>query len=150
MISENELSSTLEGLETETSLLGSIQESCSRCISIMFDLYPVAVVTQIIEADPRDGSGACIASALSNSALDSKIRLRMLKLLLSISKLAPSFSSGRASARVQEFFSDQYLHRMLNQFASSRSNSAPSDINDGIVEVSSKIIQIIQQQFMSS
>jgi hypothetical protein len=111
--------SNTEGLETEASLLGSIQESCSRCIAIIFDLYPVGVVTQIVGCgDLKEySSDVSIINVLHNSSLDSKIRLRILKLLLSISKLNPSFSSSRSSSKIKMFLRDERLNRILNDFS---------------------------------
>ena len=100
--------------DVESSLLASMHETCSRTLNILFDLYPVAVVGQILDGDVNNTIECdnIIANILVDGLIDEKVRVRLLKLLYSVVKLLPSMSA-KSSTRLSSFFAKANISTAL-------------------------------------
>ena len=113
--------------DVESSLLSSMHETCSRCLNILFDLYPVAVVGQILDGDDtsRISCDDIMANILVDASLDEKVKVRLLKLLHSMVKLIPSMST-KSSSRLSSFFAKANILDSLQDLLLSGPNRAES------------------------
>merc|ERR1711871_1176017 len=138
------------------SLLASMHETCSRCLNILFDLYPVAVVGQILDGDStsRTKCNDIIAKILVDASLDEKVRVRLLKLLHSVVKLIPSMST-RSSSRLSSFFAKANISSALQDLVLLGPNRGESyggkyedelsvHMTQSIVDYSKKIVMEIK------
>ena len=142
--------------DVETSLLVSIHDSCSRCLSILFDLYPVAVVGQIVggniaNREKKDDNGGCdavIADILTDRNFNEKIKLRILKLLHAMVKLLPSMSN-RSSEKLADFFMKPRISAALDTLLLAGDGAVVKDGMDAqlpanMVEISKKIMMTVR------
>jgi hypothetical protein len=137
--------------DVQSSLLASIQETCSRCLGILFDLYPVTVVNQIIDGDTHlikayncahPTPSKILSHILIGNFVDINIRIRLLKLLLSIIKVSSSLTS-RNSLKIKDFFTKPEIKETLetiSYISSSTSLKSSEQLSSYTDEDSSKTI----------
>ena len=137
--------------DVQSSLLASIQETCSRCLGILFDLYPVTVVNQIIDGDTHlikayncahPTTSKILSHILIGNFVDINIRIRLLKLLLSIIKVSSSLTS-RNSLKIKDFLSKSEIKEALetvSYISSSTSLKSSEQLSSYTDEDSSKTL----------
>jgi len=136
--------------DDDESVLAMLRDSASRCLGILFDIFPDSVTSHLLStseitigstSSPNSSKSASTYSINSNipriiiskiitqPLIDIRLRIRLLKILAGVVKMAPVLN---AVAKVDEMLSSQPLRQALEICIEQRDRQGNNDNNDDI------------------
>jgi len=135
---------TMRGVTGDIAVASLLLETASRCLGILFDLFPDSVSETILSAPAVRGAKASreiFSEVLCTQRMDLRLRIRMLKILAGVVNMAPTLGSTQ---RVRDMINSFPLHDALLACARTRSAGGEGNKDDGdqglFAKLASKIL----------
>ena len=152
--------------DDEESVLAMLRDSASRCLGILFDIFPDSVTSNLLSTSeivlgsngtsPNRGTSnysinsnvprIIIAKIITQPLVDIRLRIRLLKILAGVVKMAPALN---VVPKVEEMFGSQPLKQALEialeQKDKQYNNGETDDDRATIIRLARQIITSINK-----